>query len=661
MANVFLQILENVGILPKVISPIPPEEKKPSQFQQGVQRVVQSAKDNPWQYVPVANLYQNPTIKKYVNDTAQSVIDTPYAVAKLTPLYDLIQRASGTQPTIQSKSADLISGLMTPASAMWHLNPAAPVSGALFGLLQGERRAIQNQMKGNQVDIMDIINPARTGIAEQPFVGEAITDNPQNAQAINTTFLLLNLLSGAYNAYNTQKAKAKYAEENLLQKGESPQVTELERQRQVLISKLDTATGTTKKQINKAIIDNLKKQEMARTKFMERPEDMEQYNSTIKVGQEPSTGGEITLKPTKTMADETFYDITSKGKKIGNLETLKGYYGPDDITVQYIGVNPANQRQGFSTKALQEVARQNPQAKTISAEPTSQASYKALVKAYGKPIEISNDISTLSEAEALKSLPQNPTFNGKELDATRRVFMRFNNSGGEIGKGGIPNELLPVVDKAKTYKKPTYYVKNASTGTVRYTIGDEAALQQRLKEIDNVANLRARKGDTPAEINLFKKQAYNEIGVYGNKPPQAKVVKVKEPDFEPELEKTVLRKWGETDNPENASFITSDGRYVSWGGGGTRLADHREIAIGELQDYMNKTQNIRVHNSPGSSDVNVDIVYKPTPDQIPALQKMMEGKEKIYADVSGLDGSKKAGGEFGSFAEWLAWVKKHAL
>jgi hypothetical protein len=282
---------------------------------------------------------------------------------------------------------------------------------------------------------------------------------------------------------------------------------------------------------------------------------------------------------------------------------------------------------------------------------------------------------------------------------------------GGVKKGFItPEELQGAVDKsipqeltdaAAKYKKPTYFVKQPGTGTVRYTIGDEKALQSHIddtikaiksgnehtifngymkaKGMDlNDLDLRlklgqdlkkgkitieqmAKEADLPLpDINAIRKKVIDGIGVYGNKPPQAKVTKVTQPDFEPDLEENVLRKWGETSDPENASFITSDGRYVSWGGGDTRYADHREIAIGELQDYMNKTQNIRVHNSPGSSDVNVDIVYKPNDEQTSALRNMMEGK-KIYSDVSGLDGSKKASGEFDTFSEWLSWVEKHAL
>lgn len=131
-------------------------------------------------------------------------------------------------------------------------------------------------------------------------------------------------------------------------------------------------------------------------------------------------------------------------------------------------------------------------------------------------------------------------------------------------------------------------------------------------------------------------------------------------EFEPSLEKEVIKKWGTTKDPEKASFISSDGKYISWGNTDNRLADHREIAGNDLQGYINKTKNIRVHNIPGSPDVNIDITYKPNKEQIPALKKMMEGK-KIYSDISTLEGSNKISGEFNSFDEWIKWVEEHAI
>jgi len=141
----------------------------------------------------------------------------------------------------------------------------------------------------------------------------------------------------------------------------------------------------------------------------------------------PTLLEEAKLKKISSSNDETFYEIISDGKKVGELETLENYYGEGDLHIQFIGVDEAGRGKGVATSILNRIAEQSDSV-TLSAEPTNKIAYNALKKAYGEPIEIGNDIRELTEDELLKVLPDTAQYNSAgELDSSSRGFVRWNN------------------------------------------------------------------------------------------------------------------------------------------------------------------------------------------------------------------------------------------
>jgi len=122
-----------------------------------------------------------------------------------------------------------------------------------------------------------------------------------------------------------------------------------------------------------------------------------------------------------------YYDIESNGKSVGEVETLKDYFGEGDLHIQYIGIDKANQRQGFGSETLREIIKKNPNIKTISAEPTNKSAFNMNLKVLGKPLEIDDGIRSLTIEEALAKLPDETKYlSDGELDSSARVFVRWN-------------------------------------------------------------------------------------------------------------------------------------------------------------------------------------------------------------------------------------------
>lgn len=150
---------------------------------------------------------------------------------------------------------------------------------------------------------------------------------------------------------------------------------------------------------------------------------------------ENSLISEAKLKLKTTDGDSKYYDIVSGKNKIGELETLKDYFGKDDVHIQFIGIDESYRGQGISKKMLQQIVENNPSAKTFSAEPTNKVAFDMNIKVFGKPKEINNDITDLSIAEARDSLPDVAKYyNNGELDSSNRVFVRFNNPKSKLRK-----------------------------------------------------------------------------------------------------------------------------------------------------------------------------------------------------------------------------------
>jgi len=277
---------------------------------------------------------------------------------------------------------------------------------------------------------------------------------------------------------------------------------------------------------------------------------------------------------------------------------------------------------------------------------------------------INNPLGAFVVGMAGEVLTPEPTdIMGGDIKDIPRVFRAANKADGvkSIHKLDPVQEVGKSENIRKMINKLRGNVKNAdelSDINKLVDINDIAAKSANTEEFFN--NLKPTYRDIIRKQwdgeGISKNQAINDY--YANVTGKNRVMRsniTKVPDLDLDLEKRVIKKWGTTDVPENAAFISSNGEYISWGGGNTRFADHREIAEGDLQEYINKTKGIRVNIVPEAPDVNIDITYKPNPKQIEALKNMVKDRH-IFADISNFDGGIKSSGEFNYFGEWLEWI-----
>lgn len=141
-------------------------------------------------FLPTSSGLPGQVTRKYVKDTADSALRTIEGAGKLSPSY-MVQRAIQKKPVTPKEYLDTVIALpVDTLSTLWHLSPAAPVWGAVMGELRVLRQKVQK--KGTNLDwkdIEDILVGSMTGIADQPGVGETITDNEKTAQAIDIVFM----------------------------------------------------------------------------------------------------------------------------------------------------------------------------------------------------------------------------------------------------------------------------------------------------------------------------------------------------------------------------------------------------------------------------------------------------------------------------------------
>ena len=145
----------------------------------------------------------------------------------------------------------------------------------------------------------------------------------------------------------------------------------------------------------------------------------------------------LTLKVTKSepSSGTKYYDLTISGKKVGEIETLKDYFGKGDVHIQFVGVDESSRGKGLASEALRKIIKENPNAVSFSAEPTNKAAFDMNIKVLGKPSEISNDIRDLTLKEARESLPNTAKYLADgELDSSSRVFVRFNQAAKKANK-----------------------------------------------------------------------------------------------------------------------------------------------------------------------------------------------------------------------------------
>lgn len=141
-------------------------------------------------FLPTSSGLPGQVTRKYLRETVASALRTIEGAGKLSPSY-MVQRAIQKKPVTPKEYLDTVIALpVDTLSTLWHVSPAAPVWGAVMGELKVLRQKFQQ--KGTNLDwndIEDVLTGAMTGIADQPGVGETITDNEKTAQAIDIIFM----------------------------------------------------------------------------------------------------------------------------------------------------------------------------------------------------------------------------------------------------------------------------------------------------------------------------------------------------------------------------------------------------------------------------------------------------------------------------------------
>ena len=221
----------------------------------------------------------------------------------------------------------------------------------------------------------------------------------------------------------------------------------------------------------------------------------------------------------------------------------------------------------------------------------------------------------------------------------------------------ISAELAGLAEEARKYETTSEFVKSDVFN--KFQKQAEELKMSLPKNLDNMTpEIHKRFKDWQKLNTELTNLQYKAIEETTPKVIEPKIKEIEPPEMDYSLEEDVIKEYGETDIPERAAFITSDGRFID--GGGTRYTDHREMVPDDLDDYMNKTQNIRIVNAGSESsktEANIDIIYRPTDGQIEAVKQLVEGKT-IYGDITGINGNKIASGKFDNFNDWLKWVKE---
>lgn len=102
-----------------------------------------------------------PLFKEY----GQSIVNSANQIRQASPMYGPVQQIK-----------QIVPAALNAGNIAYRLNPLTPLTGAGFGFLKGLRET---------KDVNKALVSAQRGVAEQPFVGEAITSNPTLATVLN--------------------------------------------------------------------------------------------------------------------------------------------------------------------------------------------------------------------------------------------------------------------------------------------------------------------------------------------------------------------------------------------------------------------------------------------------------------------------------------------
>jgi len=156
----------------------------PGGTQAGIERVKKLVKERPKElFLPTATAGE--PFRQYVADTGKAALNAIKGAGKITPAYMAYRAASGNPMGPKEYGKELLTSGLEAMNVAWRVQPAAPIVGAGFGSWAGVRKYVQGK-----IDKKQLIQYPTKGLVEQPFIGEAITDNIKVAEAINTVFIV---------------------------------------------------------------------------------------------------------------------------------------------------------------------------------------------------------------------------------------------------------------------------------------------------------------------------------------------------------------------------------------------------------------------------------------------------------------------------------------
>lgn len=144
-------------------------------------------------FMPTSSTPAGEGFRNYLSQTFKEGSEALKSWYKLTPAYDEIRKIQGNPITLQEKKDEILSAASNTLGFLWRVQPEAPAIGATFGSLKASRQSTQKILSGEALDPKDItynsIVSAFDGVNNQPFLGEAVTDNPTAQLIINLGFM----------------------------------------------------------------------------------------------------------------------------------------------------------------------------------------------------------------------------------------------------------------------------------------------------------------------------------------------------------------------------------------------------------------------------------------------------------------------------------------
>jgi len=133
--------------------------------------------------------------KQYASDLFETGKETAKRIQKLSPGYKAARQATGEPISFVENLKNYLGAGLGLAQLSYRTNPIAPVISATAGTIKANRQNLQKIKSGEEVTPEEVltssIRGAKKGLKDQPFVGEAITDNPTAQKLINIAFLAL--------------------------------------------------------------------------------------------------------------------------------------------------------------------------------------------------------------------------------------------------------------------------------------------------------------------------------------------------------------------------------------------------------------------------------------------------------------------------------------